>query len=116
MNELRIKRHLAPGDWTEECKWNLQTLKDSFIEPGLLRHYPLPPDDPNASKMELHMDFSLKGVAACLYQTQRVNDEAKLRFIDAAGQKTMPYERNYHSSKGELAALHFAVNRWEHLL
>ena len=116
MNALRNKRHLAPGDWTDECEKNLQILKDSFAKPGLMRHYPLPPDDPDAGKMELHTDFSAKGIAACLYQTQKVNGEPKLRFIDAAGRKTLPYERNYHSSKGEMAALHFAVNRWEHLL
>ena len=64
----------------------------------LIRHYPLAPDDPDAGKMEVHMDFSAKGMAACLYQTQRVNGEARLQFIDAAGRKTLAYERNYHSS------------------
>merc|ERR1711914_38848 len=116
MNALRNKRHLAPGDWTQECEESLRTLKAHFAKPGLIRHYPLAPDDPDAGKFEVHMDFSAKGLAACLYQTQRVNGEARLRFIDAAGRKTLPYERNYHSSKGELAALHFAVNCWEHLL
>ena len=116
MNELCNKRHLAPGDWTIECENNLQQLKASFTHPDLLRRYPLAPDDPDAGKMEVHMDFFAKGIAACLFQTQRVNGEARLRFIDTAGRKTLAYERIYHSSKGELAALHFAVNRWEHLL
>ena len=48
-----------------------------------------------------------KGVVACLYQMQRVNGEAKLQFIDAAGHKTLLFERNYHSYKGEMAALHY---------
>ena len=116
MNELCNKRHLSPGDWTKECETSLQILKDTFARPGLLRHNPLAPDDPDAGKMELHMDFSAKGVAACQYQTQRVDGVAKLRFIDAAGCKMLQYEKNYHSSKGELAALHYAVNKWEHLL
>ena len=116
MNELRNKRHLAPGDWSEECKQNMQILKDTFATPGLLRRYPLAPDDPNAGKMEVHIDFSAKGMAACLYQVQFKDGEPKLRFIDASGRKTLAYEKNYHSSKGELAALHFAVNKWEHLL
>ena len=34
MNELRNKRHLALGDWTEECEWNLQQLKASFARPN----------------------------------------------------------------------------------
>ena len=79
MNELQNKRHLSPGDWTEECETSLQILKDTFLKPGLLRHYPLAPDDPDAGKMELHMDFSAKGIAACLYQTQRVDGVAKLQ-------------------------------------
>ena len=58
MNKLRNKRHLAPGDWMEECEKNLQALKESFTQPGLLRHYPLAPDDPDAGKLEVHMDFS----------------------------------------------------------
>merc|ERR1711923_373318 len=36
MNELRNKRHLAPGDWSEECKQNMQALKNTFATPGLL--------------------------------------------------------------------------------
>ena len=39
MNALRNKRHLSPGDWTEECERNLQILKDTFTEPDA----PLPP-------------------------------------------------------------------------
>ena len=87
----------------------MQILKDTFALPGLLRRYPLAPDDPNARKMEVHMDFSAKGMAACLYQVQFDDGEPKLQFINAAGRKTLAYEKNYHSSKGELAALHFAV-------
>ena len=87
-----------------------------FAKPGLLRHYPLSVDDPDSGKFEIHMDFSSQGLAACLYQTQCIDWEAKLGFIDAAGQKTMPYKRNYHSSEGELVAIHFAVNRWKQCL
>merc|ERR1711951_314159 len=53
MNALRNKRHLAPGDWNEECQQGMKIIKETFAKPGLLRRYPLAPDDPNAGKMPL---------------------------------------------------------------
>ena len=67
MNALQNKRHLGHKDWTEECKENLEKLKDMFAEPGLMQHYPLPVDDPDAGKFEVHMDSSAQALAACLY-------------------------------------------------
>ena len=85
MNALRNKRHVSPWDSMEECKENLQKLKDAFAKPIRLRHYLLPVDDPDARQFEVHMDFSAQGLAACLYQMQRIDGEAKLQFINAAG-------------------------------
>ena len=79
--------------------------------------YPLSVHHPDAGPFELHTDFSGLGMAGVLYQQQKdENGEFKLRFIDAAGCKTLSYEENYHSLKGELAAIAFAFNKWEHLL
>ena len=79
LTALKNKRHLAHGYWTDKCERNLQELKATFAKPGLLCHL----DNPNASKFEVQIDFSSQGLAACHYTTQRINGEAKLRFIDA---------------------------------
>ena len=47
-------------------------------------------------------------MAGVLHQVQ----DGKLRFISARGWKCKGYETNYHSSKGELAALHYAVEKF----
>ena len=52
-------------------------------------------------------------MAGILYQDQ---GGAQPVFIGAAGRKTTSYEANYHSSKGELAALNFALQKFQHLL
>ena len=46
-----------------------------------------------------------------LLELHQVKNE-KLRFIAAQGRKCKGYETNYHSSKGELAALHYAVEKF----
>ena len=52
-------------------------------------------------------------MAGVLYQDQGGDQPV---FIGAAGRKTTSYEANYHSSKGELAALNFALQKFQHLL
>ena len=117
LNELRNKKRQGPDDWTPACQQALDELKASFAQEGLLKHYPLNPHHLNAGPFELYTDFSSLGIAGVLYQQQRnKGGEFKLKFIDAASRKTLGYEANYHSSKGELATLTFALNKWEHLL
>ena len=53
-------------------------------------------------------------MAGVLYQRQHVNDQPI--FIGAVGQKCTKYEMNYHSSKGELAALNFALENYKYLV
>ena len=53
-------------------------------------------------------------MAGVLYQGQHGRNS--LVFIGGAGRKTTSYEANYHSSKGELAAMNFAFKKFEHLL
>ena len=52
-------------------------------------------------------DWSAHAMAGVLHQVQ----DGKLRFIGAGGQTCKGYETNYHSSRGELAALHYAVEK-----
>ena len=63
----------------------------------------------------LSLDFSAKAMAAVL--TQGVDKEDKIgRLIAAKSRKCRPYEENYHSSKGELAALLYGVEKFKHIL
>ena len=55
------------------------------------------------------MDWSAHAMAGVLHQVQ----DGKLRFIAAWGWKCKSYEANYHSSKGELTALHYAMEKFE---
>ena len=114
---MRNKKRLGPEDWTPACQAALDELKAAFAKEGLLKNYPVSMHHPDAGPFEVHTDFSGIGMAGVLYQQQRdETGEFRLRFIDAAGRKTQAYEKNYHSSKGELAALAFALAKWEHLL
>ena len=53
-------------------------------------------------------------MAGVLYQRQHT--QTLPVFIGAAGRKTTSYEANYHSSKGELAAMNFSFKKFEHML
>jgi hypothetical protein len=60
----------------------------------------------------LTTDFSQEAIAAIVSQEQ----EGEEKFIAAAGRKTTKYEANYASVKGELAAVIYALRKFEHLL
>ena len=65
------------------------------------------PDGGKAGEFVLMTDWSAHAMAGVLHQVQ----DGKLRFIGARGRKCKGYETNYHSSKGSLAALHYAVEK-----
>ena len=86
----------------------LAQLKEEFLE-GRIRAYPRwDIEEP----FVLTTDFSCEAIAAIVSQKQ--NSEEK--FITMAGWKKTQYEANYLSVKGELAAIIFAVKKFEHLL
>ena len=60
-------------------------------------------DDQGAGEFTLTTDFSTEAMSGVLHQVQHGVE----RFIGAKVRKCRGYERNYHSSKGELAALHY---------
>ena len=94
--------------WTAQMEQCLQDLKSEFRQ-GRIRSYPrFDISDP----FILTTDFSSGAIAAILSQMQ----EGEEKFLAAAGRKTTIYERNYASVKGELAAVIFALRRFEHVL
>ena len=102
-------------DWTPQIDSCFRKLKSLFLEQGgPVRHFPIPLGEPGGGEFILHIDWSKWGMAGVLYQRQ--HESKKPVFIGAVGRKCTPYEQNYHSSKGELAALNFALEKYKYLL
>ena len=66
----------------------------------------------NSKPFILTIDFSKVAVGAVLSQEQH----SKERFLGVKGRKCQIYEKNYHSSKGELLALVYSLQKFIHLL
>ena len=79
-----------------------------------MRHFPIPLGQVGGGEFILHIDWSKWGMAGVLYQRQ--HDPNNPVFIGAVGRKCTSYEKEYHSSKGELAALNFALEKYKHFL
>ena len=73
--------------------------------------FPIPLGQESGGEFILQIDWSKWGMAGVLYQCQHIPD--KPVFIDAVGRKCT--EAIYHSSKGELAALNFALEKYKYL-
>ena len=107
-NEMNSQKKEKKLQWTTEMEENFKALKAEFTKMPV-RSYP---DYNSEEPFELSLDFSAKNVAAILSQKQ----DGKERFIGAAGRKTTKYEKNYHSCKGELAAIIYGLRKFEHIL
>ena len=105
MNSQRLEKKVQ---WTPTMEKCLEQLKEEFMK-DRIRAYPRwDIEEP----FELTTDFSKEALAVIVSQKQ----DGKEKFIAAAGRKTTRYEANYASVKGELAAVIFAVKKFEHLL
>ena len=107
-NEMNSAKKAEKFEWTPVMDEKFKRLKTLFDE-SPIRAFPRY-DIKNP--FELSVDFSKENLGAVLSQVQ----DGQERLISCAGRKTTPYERNYHSCKGELAAIIFALRRWEHVL
>ena len=67
---------------------------------------------PGAKLFCLTIDFSKHAVGAILSHKQKGKD----RFLGVKGRKCRPYECNYHSSKGEMLALVYGLDKFSHFL
>ena len=107
--EMDAQKRKKTLDWTEEMDENFKTLKKLFGQKPI-RAYPLFHED--AAKFEVRPDFSGRNLGAVLEQVQ----DGQRRFIAAIGRKTTKGESNYPPTKGELAAIMYALRKWEHIL
>jgi len=107
-NELNSMRKESKIEWNEDIEGKFIELKEEFSRKPI-RAYP---DYNSREPFQVAVDFSKENVAGILSQVQNGQE----RFIAAAGRKTTKYERNYHSTKGELSAIIYALRKWEHIL
>ena len=84
------------------------TIKEKLTSRPVLALY-----NANASVTELHTDASKVGLGAILCQSDK---EGKMRLVYAISRKTSEPEQNYHSSKLELLAIVWAVQRLRQFL
>ena len=81
---------------------NFNTFKQMFASAPCRA---TPDFSPTAKPFIVTIDFSQTAVGAVLSQEQNGVE----RFLGVKGRKCRPYESNYHSSKGELLALCYAL-------
>ena len=67
------------------------------------------PERKRAGKFVLMRYWSANAMAGVLHQVQN----GELKFISAHGRKCKGYEANYPSSKGELAALNYSIEKFK---
>ena len=106
LNEVKNKRSIT---WSDEMKNNFNTLKQMFASAPCRA---TPDFSPTAKPFIVTIDFSQTAVGAVLLQEQNGVE----RFLGVKGRKCRPYESYYHSSKGELLALCYALTKYDHIL
>ena len=108
-NEMNSAKTAEKFEWTPTMDRKFTELKKKFAEKPI-RAYP--DYEEKAEPFQLHVDFSCENVGAVLSQVQ----DGQERLIGVAGRKTTRYEKNYHSTKGELAAVLYGLRKFEHIL
>lgn len=93
--------------WQEKEQLSFQDIRDALVNGSTLKTY-----NPK-HETELHTDASAVGLAGMLLQ--RGND-GRFHLVYAISRRTDVHERNYHSSKLELLAIIWAVERLRPLL
>ena len=107
--DLNTEKSKKIIDWTEDLMKCFIEVKKMFTQAPCRAS----PDFSVGSKpFILTIDFSKQAVAAILSQEQHGAE----RFLGVKGRKCRVYESNYHSSKGELLALMYGLQKYEHLL
>lgn len=87
--------------WTDKHQKAVNEIVDMLLTPQVMAY-------PNFEKpFILHVDASLDGLGAILYQRQ---DSGKLAVVAYASRTLTPAEKNYHSGKLEFLALKWAIS------
>lgn len=89
--------------WGERQERAFQEIKQKLSSGPVLMHY-----NPKSERTELHTDASAEGLGAILLQE---NEKGELHPVYAISKRTSEVERSYHSSKLELLAIVWALER-----
>ena len=107
MNDAKKKTN-SKFEWTETMDKKFKEIKQKFAERPIRAF----PDYSSPNPFQLSVDFSAENLGAILTQEQ----DGQEKLIAVAGRKTTNYEKNYHSTKGELAAVIYGLRKFEHIL
>lgn len=93
----------APYVWTDEHQSAFDDLKTKLCRGPIVRMY-----SSTAEITEVHTDASSKALSGVLLQGSRASD---LKIVYAVSKRTTQPESNYHSSRLELYAIVWTINR-----
>lgn len=98
---------------TKEFEWNL-LQKESFNKlKNLITEQPVIQIFDPTKYTELHTDASAAGLAGMLFQRDEIK---QLKLVYCVSKKNSETERHYHSSKLELMAIVWSLDRLRHLI
>lgn len=103
----RLTRKNEKFCWNNEQQRSFEDLKTALTTEPVLQLY-----NPKACT-EVHTDASSTGIAGMLLQE---GDDKKFHLVYAVSKKTTPTERDYHSSKLELLAMVYTMERLRQFL
>ncbi|UYV73949.1 hypothetical protein LAZ67_11001566 [Cordylochernes scorpioides] len=105
-----LSRHTKKGsqfEWKEEQRRSFGGLRKDLVEYPVLAHY-----NPEL-KTEVHCDASAEGLAGMVLQ---MDEDGKWRLVYCVSKKTTEAEKMYHSSKLELMAIVWTLDRLRQFL
>ncbi|UYV77456.1 hypothetical protein LAZ67_15001063 [Cordylochernes scorpioides] len=103
----RLTKKGTQFEWNEEQRRSFGGLRNDLVEYPVLAHY-----NPEL-KAEVHCDASAEGLAGMLLQE---DEDCKWRLVYCVSKKTTEAEKMYHSSKVELMAIVWTLDRLRQFL
>ncbi|UYV67773.1 hypothetical protein LAZ67_5001955 [Cordylochernes scorpioides] len=103
----RLTKKGSQFEWKEEQRRSFGGLRKDLVEYPVLAHY-----NPEL-KTEVHCDASAEGLAGMVLQ---MDEDCKWRLVYCVSKKTTEAEKMYHSSKLELMAIAWTLDRLRQFL
>ncbi|UYV72237.1 hypothetical protein LAZ67_9002287, partial [Cordylochernes scorpioides] len=103
----RLTKKGLQFEWKEEQRRSFGGLRKDLVEYPVLAHY-----NPEL-KTEVHCDASAEGLAGMVLQ---MDEDGKWRLVYCVSKKTTEAEKMYHSSKLELMAIVWTLDRLRQFL
>ncbi|UYV61817.1 hypothetical protein LAZ67_1006716 [Cordylochernes scorpioides] len=103
----RLTKKGSQFEWKEEQRRSFGGLRKDLVEYPVLAHY-----NPEL-KTEVHCDASAEGLAGMVLQ---MDEDCKWRLVYCVSKKTTEAEKMYHSSKLELMAIVWTLDRLRQFL